>query len=564
MMKHHLTYKDDKSDKFWQIETNGKSFTVTYGKTRTDGSSQTKTFDNDEKCLKEAEKLLNEKLKKGYKNTQISKGSKTKSQSSWDALVNSSDKKQALIEHFEYLTESPSYKKVLSEIASKATNIAIDQSRLIISFPKGKLIASSPDKSSAFKKWPRSFQRIVSQHSTLYYPKEGWALCLGDPGNFEDELIESVEEFEDKEIMCALGDFSDWWIFHPKQKNSNGEPKLCFVDHGEYGIENYTELTAGELFLHRMAELMEIDLKKIVSLQYRKTLVQNTANAKNNKWTDIYNKFSTDWKKYLSSREEITETKRHEKIGKLTSLSINDTCGLKTIDNLLLFPALEQLNLEITIKGEEEVIPKIKNLKSLSLYGNHEKLIQNLPLCSRLESLSLLNIDADKIDLNSLLAEIKYDKLKYLEIYDCQITSLPDSIVSMKNLEQLSLRNNKLSDLPEKLKNLSALKYLSLEENNLTEMPEVIQKLSKLESLDIYSNKISKLSSGILSLKNLESISLDSRLFEDFLKLCPKMKTLTSVTFVGGGLPKGAIKRLKAVNSDIDLNHEDNDDDDDE
>jgi predicted DNA-binding WGR domain protein len=65
-MKHYLTYKDDKSDKFWQIEVNGFSFTVTYGKTGTAGSSQTKVFDSDEKCLKEAEKILNDKLRKGY------------------------------------------------------------------------------------------------------------------------------------------------------------------------------------------------------------------------------------------------------------------------------------------------------------------------------------------------------------------------------------------------------------------------------------------------------------------------------------------------------------------
>ncbi|WP_155722153.1 WGR domain-containing protein, partial [Leptospira santarosai] len=32
-MKHRLTFKDDKSDKFWNIEVDGTSFTVTYGKT---------------------------------------------------------------------------------------------------------------------------------------------------------------------------------------------------------------------------------------------------------------------------------------------------------------------------------------------------------------------------------------------------------------------------------------------------------------------------------------------------------------------------------------------------
>ncbi|KON78461.1 WGR domain-containing protein [Leptospira kirschneri] len=65
-MNHHLTFKDDKSDKFWNIEVFGNSFTVTYGKTGTTGTSQTKTFDNKEICVKEAQKLLSEKLKKGY------------------------------------------------------------------------------------------------------------------------------------------------------------------------------------------------------------------------------------------------------------------------------------------------------------------------------------------------------------------------------------------------------------------------------------------------------------------------------------------------------------------
>ena len=78
-MKHHLTFKDDKSDKFWQIEISGSSFTVTYGKTGTAGTSQVKNFSSEEECQQEAEKLLNEKLKKGYvaKEGMTSESSKT-------------------------------------------------------------------------------------------------------------------------------------------------------------------------------------------------------------------------------------------------------------------------------------------------------------------------------------------------------------------------------------------------------------------------------------------------------------------------------------------------------
>jgi len=67
-MKKHLTFKDGKSDKFWSIDVNGKSFTVVYGKTGTAGQTSTKEFDTEEKCLKEAEKLVKEKLSKGYEN----------------------------------------------------------------------------------------------------------------------------------------------------------------------------------------------------------------------------------------------------------------------------------------------------------------------------------------------------------------------------------------------------------------------------------------------------------------------------------------------------------------
>lgn len=62
----HLKYIDGTSDKFWEIQTSGSSHTVTYGRNGTDGQSKTKSFDSEDACLKDAEKLINEKTKKGY------------------------------------------------------------------------------------------------------------------------------------------------------------------------------------------------------------------------------------------------------------------------------------------------------------------------------------------------------------------------------------------------------------------------------------------------------------------------------------------------------------------
>jgi predicted DNA-binding WGR domain protein len=71
-----LIYQDEKSNKFWEIKTNGKNFTTTFGKIGTAGQSQIKEFENEENCIKEAEKIINEKLKKGYEEVDKSAAAK--------------------------------------------------------------------------------------------------------------------------------------------------------------------------------------------------------------------------------------------------------------------------------------------------------------------------------------------------------------------------------------------------------------------------------------------------------------------------------------------------------
>ena len=73
-MSHHIAGHDSrrfelvdgKSCKYWEIELGEKSFTVRWGRIGTAGQSQTKQFASDEKAHQEYEKLVDEKLKKGY------------------------------------------------------------------------------------------------------------------------------------------------------------------------------------------------------------------------------------------------------------------------------------------------------------------------------------------------------------------------------------------------------------------------------------------------------------------------------------------------------------------
>ena len=60
-----LHFKNEKSDKFWFVETLDSEMMVNYGKTGTTGKYEIKEFDSSEDCEKEALKLINSKKRKG-------------------------------------------------------------------------------------------------------------------------------------------------------------------------------------------------------------------------------------------------------------------------------------------------------------------------------------------------------------------------------------------------------------------------------------------------------------------------------------------------------------------
>src|SRR5262245_4724782 len=62
-------FNDGKSRKFWNIELSGSEFTVTYGRIGAKGQTQTKSFADEAKAQAAHDKLVAEKLGKGYVET---------------------------------------------------------------------------------------------------------------------------------------------------------------------------------------------------------------------------------------------------------------------------------------------------------------------------------------------------------------------------------------------------------------------------------------------------------------------------------------------------------------
>ncbi|EMO14744.1 WGR domain protein [Leptospira santarosai str. CBC523] len=268
-MKHRLTFKDDKSDKFWNIEVDETSFTVTYGKTGTSGQTQTKTFDNEEKCLKEAEKLLSEKLKKGYVEGDalgVENGSEDFFQT-WISLRDAENLSEALTTHFSYLADMPGFDAILKKIMQQAENITILEAerKFTVNFGKKLLHAFEPE-ANPESAWPQSFKKIVAVHSILEFGDKNALLdpdfVLGDSGSFDESFLTDEEILEsDTEILSPMvDDCSDWWIYHPSEKNALGEPALCFVSHESASVEPPEEWNIGALFLKRLAETLKLDI----------------------------------------------------------------------------------------------------------------------------------------------------------------------------------------------------------------------------------------------------------------------------------------------------------------
>ena len=63
----YLLFQDEKSHKFWEIKVSGTSFEVRYGKVGGDGKKMTKEFTSAIKAKEAADRLVEQKLKKGYK-----------------------------------------------------------------------------------------------------------------------------------------------------------------------------------------------------------------------------------------------------------------------------------------------------------------------------------------------------------------------------------------------------------------------------------------------------------------------------------------------------------------
>ncbi|EMP82261.1 WGR domain protein [Leptospira santarosai str. CBC1531] len=449
-MKKYLTYQDEGSNKFWSIDVSGSTFTVTFGKVGSSGQSSVKTFDDEQECLKEAEKLLREKLKKGYVEAEWPE---QKTEPIRKFLSDSFHRfLKAKVKDFEESKYAKAFQKINWEKEA-------DQVFQSVCSYWAKLAKKNPGPIGIFDiRWDDS----ATQYSIEFdYDTES-----NDPKNAMEEGCVDNE---------PVIDFSDLI-----RKDLKEEPEGIWETMGE----DYTVL---QNILCRMStEVILHTLKEDVFLQIQKQ-------------TPYYLMFA-----YYHDEES---TVIFDSSGKIRN-SLYPELEKKSIDLSKLYDS-ENQSIYVDDRKLEEIPDEIGNyqdLETLTLYTNVSKLPDTI---GTLKNLKKLSISSKK--LTEFPIEIcKLINLEYLYVRsDKKINKLPEEIGNLVNLNHLNLCMNKLKDLPKSIQKLTLLKQLNLGENKFETIPTALFGMNSIEELDIRNNPFKNLD-GIGNMAGLKNVQLYS------------------------------------------------------
>ncbi len=189
-----LIQQTEKSNKFWKIVVKEKDYVVFYGKIGTAGSVKAKEFETEEECIKEANKLIASKRKKGYTDPCLGedyiKEKTITEEEFWDLLARAKTKGEDQEEQLEWLT-SHLAKRTVHEIVAFDTHMH----RLLTASHTSHLWAAayiimggcSDDSFDYFRGW------------LLYQGKETYETCIEDPERLIP-VLENLSEYDVPEI----------------------------------------------------------------------------------------------------------------------------------------------------------------------------------------------------------------------------------------------------------------------------------------------------------------------------------------------------------------------------
>lgn len=110
-----------------------------------------------------------------------------------------------------------------------------------------------------------------------------------------------------------------------------------------------------------------------------------------------------------------------------------------------------------------------------------------------------------------------------------ELTTLPESLGNIQNLQYLDVKNNRLTVMPDAISRLINSIFLDLSNNQITKLSDTIGNLIKLKFLNLNHNKLESLPQSVAQLKSLKFLNLNSNAFKivpDVLAQLPSLSVL--------------------------------------
>ena len=192
---------------------------------------------------------------------------------------------------------------------------------------------------------------------------------------------------------------------------------------------------------------------------------------------------------------------------------------------------LDRLNLRFL----PEEISKLDQLEVLDL--NHNQLDHFPEALMSLRNLQSLSIASNRlVDLEE--NRMDYSFLANLQSLDMSDNQLQHFLIermfySLGQLKILNLNGNRLTDLPRETHMLQELRQLHIERNRFEEIPQIISRLEKLEMLDISHNEIQGISPLITNLEQLQTLDIGYNRIQQIPEALLAMPLLIHVEFTG-------------------------------
>lgn len=164
-------------------------------------------------------------------------------------------------------------------------------------------------------------------------------------------------------------------------------------------------------------------------------------------------------------------------------------------------------------------------------------------------------LDLHEKNLTTLPSEIgKLVNLHTLSLYGNQLTTIPAEFGNLKNLKSVDFGKNQLTEVPASVLKLKNLKVLYLTSNQITKFPkELCTAFPKLNVLDVGGNQIASLPADISKMQEVRIMNFRFNRLETLPESMAKLKKLEMIQLNNNPISEKELRKIDKMLKSVDI-----------